>query len=95
VRQGVAALLKVQHGSCANLQLLLPQQADTTAHTDEEGLAPLLPASLLVKELQQRNRMNIVVLSQGDTVSGNVGLEAALKADPHLSRCAMYACSER
>jgi hypothetical protein len=32
--------------------------------------------------------MNVVVLAQGDTVSSNVGLEAALKADPHLSRCA-------
>jgi hypothetical protein len=89
VRQGVAALLKCQHSHCANLQFVLPQQADlSAAGADDESATPLLPAAALVPALQPRTRFNLVVLSLGDAASSNVGLQATLKADPHLTRCA-------
>jgi hypothetical protein len=87
-RQGVAALLRCQLSHATNLSLLLPQQADAAAATpDDDGPPPLLPAAPVARALAPRGRFNVVVVTPVDMAQSNVGLAAAMKIDPHLTRC--------
>ena len=88
---GVAALLRCQLSHCANLQLHLPQLADSSKISDaDDGPAPLLPAPQVARALAPRARFNVVIVTPACTPADNVGLQAALKVDPHLSRWAVH-----
>ena len=88
---GVAALLRCQLSHCANLQLHLPQLADSSKVSDaDDGPAPLLPAPQVARALAPRARFNVVIVTPACTPADNVGLQAALKVDPHLSRWAVH-----
>ena len=90
---GVAAILQCQLPHTPNLHLHMPTLLDTAplnsgASLEALSSLPLLPVPQIARHLTTRSRTLLVALEYNEKFSASVGLQAALQADPHLTRCA-------
>lgn len=87
--RGVSAILQCQLPHTPNLHVHLPTLLDTSQidpAASIESALPLLPVAEIAKQLGARSRTLVVVLEYNEKFSASTGLQAALKADPHMQR---------
>ena len=57
--------------------------------SEAEPVITMLPAKKVARQLSPRHRLIAVVTTPKDTIADNIGLQAALKVDPQMARCAI------